>query len=203
MYPKFLDEIRRQNGLMMISEIEELVARGNIIFDPFSVLISSSVEIGSGNTIFPCVSLICRNDGILTIGDDNTFFSNTQIEALTGPIQIGSHNLIGEGGFTAKTNRPDAEILIGDYGRYQNGVSVFGNTILGSGSQLLGALTADSCRLESGQSFREPDPDLRAGLLKGHGIARGLSVPVGHVIVGDGRFSSDNLELQTVYHPKA
>ncbi len=201
-FPSFIDEIRRLRGLMTIGDIQDLVQRGNVIFDPFSVLISATAKIGTGNIIFPCVSLFCSDQGELSIGDNNTFFSNSLIEAVSGPIVIGSINQFGEGGFTAKTNRPGASIVVGDNGRYLNGAAVFGETILGTGSQVLGAITVDSCHLEAGQSYKDADPDLRAGLLKGSGVARDLTVPTGQVILGNGLFSLNDIKSQAFFHPK-
>ncbi|MCY1707769.1 AraC family transcriptional regulator [Pannonibacter sp. SL95] len=158
--------------------------------------------IGTGNIIFPCVSLFCGDQGELSIGDNNTFFSNSLIEAVSGPIVIGSINQFGEGGFSAKTNRPGASIVVGDNGRYLNGAAVFGETILGTGSQILGAITVDSCHLEAGQSYKDADPDLRAGLLKGSGVARDLTVAAGQVILGNGSFSLNDIKPQAFFHPK-
>ncbi|WP_141103901.1 hypothetical protein [Rhizobium sp. R634] len=162
-FPSFIDDTRRSRGLMTIADTGKLTERGNIIFDPFSVLIAADVKIGRDNIIFPCVSLLCRELGELLIGDNNTFYSNSLVEAVSGPISIGSSNQFGEGGFTAKTNRLGARIVIGDHGRYLSGASVFGEATLGTGSQILGAITVDSCHLEAGQSHKESDPDLRGG----------------------------------------
>ncbi len=201
-FPTFMDDVRRSRGLMTIGDIRYLVQRGNVIFDPFSILISATVKIGTGNTIFPCVSLFCNDLGELSIGDDNTFFSNSLVEAVSGPIIIGSSNQFGEGGFTAKTNRPAAGIVIGDNGRYLGGAAVFGEATLGTGSQILGAIIVDSCHLEAGHSYKDTDPDLRAGLLKGAGTARNLTVPVGQVILGNGTFSPAEIKPQSFFHPK-
>lgn len=201
-FPSFVDDIRRSRGLMTIADIQELVERGNVIYDPFSVLIAAKAKIGTRNVIFPCVSLFIDGQGELVIGDNNTFFSNSLIEAVSGPIVVGSFNQFGEGGFTAKTNRPNARIVIGDSGRYLNGAAVFGEATLGSGSQILGAITVDSCHLEAGQSYKDADPDLRAGLLKGAGAARNLTVPTGQVILGNGSFSLHDIKPQSYFHPK-
>lgn len=198
----FLDEIRRTRGIMTIGEIEVLVKKGNTIFDPFSVLISAAAKIGTGNVIFPCVSLFCSGEGDLLIGNGNTFFSNSLVEAAFGPIIIGSSNQFGEGGFTAKTNRPETCIKIANSGRYLNGAAVFGTSALGTGSQILGAITVDSCCLESGESFMDADPDRRAGLLKGFGVARNLTVPAGQVILGAGLFSISDIRSQNDFHPE-
>lgn len=201
-FPSFMDDIRRARGLMTIGDIQDLVQRGNVIFDPFSVLISAKARIGTGNIIFPCVFLLCSEDGDLSIGGNNTFFSNSFVEAVSGPVVIGSGNQFGEGGFTAKTNRPGASITVGDNGRYLNGAAVFGETVLGTGSQILGAVTVDSCHLQAGQSWKDPDPELRAGLLKGSGSARNLTVPAGQVIAANGSFPPDGLKPQALFHPK-
>jgi len=197
----YLDEVRRQNGLLTMGEIIELSEQGNIIYDPYSVLISKDTVIGCGNVFFPNVCLFCSDKGtLLSVGDNNIFYSDTLLEASHGTIQIGDANQFGEGGFVAKANRIGATIKIGSTGRYLGGVSVFGNTVLGSGSQLLGAIMAENCILEEGGDFRNDNPDMRAGLLKGSGIARGITVPVGHVIANIGSFSLSDLQKQSVYH---
>lgn len=201
MHPAFIDELRRARGLMTIDEIGALVRRGNIIFDPFSVLISNTVSIGASNVIYPCVSLLCEAMGELTIGDNNHFHTNTLVEAVAGPIRIGSDNQFGEGGFTAKTNRPESAIRIGDKGRYLGGASVFGRSELGTGSQILGPISVDHCRLEAGSSFQDSDPDRRADVLKGSGTARHLVVPCGQVMMGNGSFAPEDLKPQSFYHP--
>jgi hypothetical protein len=202
MYSTQLDDLRRSQNLLTIDEVIRLIDGGNRIYDPFSVLISARARLGSGNTLFPCVFLLCEEAGELSIGDGNIFHANTLVEASLGSIAIGSGNQFGEGGFTAKANRPGARIQIGDKGRYQNGASIYGETELGSGSQLLGAITVESCRLEAGDCFRDPDPDLRAGLLKGSGVARNITVPRGKVIVGAGGFSAEKMLPQSDFHPK-
>ena len=83
------------------------------------------------------------------------------------PLKLGNKNQFGEGGFTAKTNQPGSRVVIGNNGRYLNNSAVFGKTELQSGSQILGNITLISCKLSEGGSYQEPDPNLRAGLLKG------------------------------------
>lgn len=196
-----LNESRIAQSLLTISEIMELSRLGNIIYDPFSALISRRCRLGVGNVLFPCVYLLCQEDGALTIGDNNTFYTNTLISAETSLISIGSNNQFGENGFTAKANRENANIQIGSFGRYLGGACVFGSSFLGSGSQILGAINVDSCQLEQGESYHGSDPGLRAGLLKGTGTARNLVVPVGHVIAGNGTFLADDLKTQLSFHP--
>ena len=202
MIPAFVDDLRRARGLMTLDQIAALVARGNVVFDPFSTLIAAAARIGTGNVFHPCVTVDCTPGADLVIGDGNLLHANTTLVAETGPIVIGSGNQFGEGGFVAKANRAGADIRIGDHGRYLGGASVYGACRLGAGSQILGAITADDCLLEGGGSFRHPDPDGRAGLLKGAGVARGLTVGLGRVIVGNGAFRQADEEPQSNHHPR-
>ena len=189
--------LREQHGYMTLPEIMALADRGNIIYDPFSVLISRKCQIGSNNYFFPSVSFFCGEEGELVIGNGNIFYTNSLFTAQNGPIIIGSGNQFGEGGFYAKANREGSNIRIGDYGRYLGGASVYGDSDLGSGSQLLGGVSIDNCRLEEGESYRHPDPNSRAGLLKGYGAARDILVPRGSVIIGkNGVFSIDKIQNQ-------
>ena len=198
-----MDKTRRALGLLEIEAVLDLAERGNVIFDPFSTLIAKNACIGTQNVFYPGVTILCSPSGELMIGDGNTFHAGTWLAAETGTVTIGSGNLLGEGGgFTAKANRAGARIVIGDHGRYQGGASVFGETTLGSGSQLLGMITVDSCHLAPGGSFRDPDPDTRGALLKGQGTARNLRLETGQVIAVNGVFQIDDVKPQSFFHPK-
>ena len=74
--------------------------------------------------------------------------------------------------------------------------------IVGSGAQVLGPIRIQHCRLGSGGSFREPDPDRRGAVLKGCGIARNLEIPTGMVIQAFGIFAEAPLRHQSHFHPK-
>jgi hypothetical protein len=199
-----INETRRALGLLEVEAVLALAERGNVVLDPFSTLIAKNVRIGAENMFYPCVTVLCSASGELSIGDSNTFHTRTWLAAETGPIMIGSRNEFGEGGgFTAKANRARARIVIGDNGRYQGGASVFGETTLGSGSQLLGMITVDSCHLAAGGSFRDPDPDTRGALLKGQGTARNLRLDIGQVISASGVFQMEDVKPQSFFHPKA
>ncbi|MGI9426975.1 MAG: AraC family transcriptional regulator [Hyphomicrobiaceae bacterium] len=193
---------REAAGLLSVEDVAQLVERGNQVFDPFSVLISHTVQIGSGNTFYPSVTLMAGGPDLLAIGDGNTFHANTTISADTGPITVGHHNIFGEGGFVAKANRPGAKIRIGDHGRYLGGGAVYGDCHLESGSQILGPVTLDGCQLAAGGSFETNDPDQRAGLVKGSGRARNITVEPGFVVVLNGDFQSTDLHRQSEFHPK-
>ncbi|WP_282093644.1 hypothetical protein [Epibacterium ulvae] len=197
------DALRSARGMMTIREIVNLVDQGNIIFDPFSVLISSDVRIGTGNIIHSCVSLLTSSEGEMSIGDGNTFHPNCSFLAEGAVIKIGCRNQFGEGGFIAKANRKGTHIEISNDGRYLGGASVFGNTKLGDGCQLLGSMNVYNCVLEGGDSWRDGDPDQRGALLKGTGAARGLTLARGQVIAGQGAFNMDDVKSQSFFHPTA
>ncbi|WP_324019689.1 hypothetical protein GC090_10560 [Pantoea sp. JZ29] len=195
------DKMRSDHGFLTISQIALLCEKGNMIFDPLSVLISVHAEIGTGNVFYSGVTLITVLGYGLTVGNHNFFHSNTFIEATAGSVHIGSENQFGEGGCTLKANRKGARIEVGNKGRYLGGVSVSGQTQPEDGSQILGPINVDNCCLKNGRSWQEPVADERAGLLKGYGTARNLTVGRGRVINGNEAFSESMIEAQSRYHP--
>ncbi|WP_269581253.1 AraC family transcriptional regulator [Roseibium sp. Sym1] len=196
-----IDAARLACGFLTVEAMME-VLDGNHVLDPFSTLVSAGVAFGKGNILYPGVTLKTSGSANLTFADNNTLHAGCLFEASLGDILVGSGNCFGEGGFTAKANRAGARIRIGNSGRYLNNPGVFGETTLGDGCQLLGGITVDSCTLEGGGSYEEPDPDLRGGLLKGRGLARNLTVPKGKVIAGEGGFVQADLLPQSHFHPK-
>lgn len=199
---KKIDEQRASQGFLGIAELLALADRGNTILDPFSILISVSALIGENNVFYPNVILDAKDGGKLSVGNENVFYPSTLILAEKGKVSIGNNNQFGDGGCSIKANMPDAEITIGDNGRYINNPQIIGKTSLGSGSQIIGAITAQNVTLEAGGDYRSTDIDSRAGLLKGTGLARGVVVPEGKVINGSGTFKQEDLEDQSKYHPK-
>ncbi len=197
-----LNAIRRNGGFLSIEDTINLSETENHVYDPFSTLIATHLEIGAGNVFFPGTILHRSGESSITIGNRNIFYAGCLLEATQGKIWIGDENQFGEGGFTAKANRPGADIRFGNQGRYLNNPLIFGETYLGNGSQVLGNIQVDSCQLDSGDSFRGPDPDKRGGLLKGSGIAKNLHVLGGHVIAAQGDFSESEMLPQSHFHPK-
>jgi len=51
-------------------------------------------------------------------------------------------------------------------------------------------------------TYRDTDPDRRAAVLKGFGLARGITLEAGQVVNGAGNFSKAPVEWQRTYHPK-
>ncbi len=174
-----LDRIRAGRGFLSIAETLALADTGNVVFDPFSLLVSRGVRIGSRNVFYPGVTLVCETGGTIVIGSDNQF---------------------GEGGFTARAEG-GSSIEIGDGGRYTLGCSATAPAQLGSGSQILGAIAVQDCLLGAGGTFRDADPDARGAVLKGVGRARGLRLARGQVIQGDGLFNIADMKPQSFYHP--
>jgi hypothetical protein len=175
-----LDRIRTARGFLTVAETLALTDSGNVVLDPFSLLVSRGVRIGGGNVFYPGVTLICDAGGTIVVGSDNQF---------------------GEGGFTARAEG-GATIEIGDRGRYMLGASVTGPAQLGSGSQILGAIALQDCVLGAGGTFRDPDPDARGAVLKGVGRARSLRLARGQVIQGNGAFDAADIKPQSFFHPK-
>jgi carbonic anhydrase/acetyltransferase-like protein (isoleucine patch superfamily) len=198
-----LDDIRRQHGFLSMADTAALIGRGVVMFDPYSTLISEDVDLGAGVVIWPGVTLQRLDAGTLAVGTGTVLHSGTRIVARGGTVVIGRRAEIGEeGGFTLKADRPDVVIEIGDEARLLGGGSAVLNNVIGRGAQVLGPIRMQECRLEDGGSHVEPDPDRRGGVLKGAGVARGLSVPRGGVIQAFGTFEAGALRRQVEFHPK-
>lgn len=193
---------RQSKGFLSADDLAATVGQQNTILDPHSVLISKSASIGTGNTFYPNVIIECQGDGAITIGNDNTFYPGTYVLSSAGAVKIGNSNEFGPAGLVIKANMGDALIAVGDKGRYCDGASIMGKTSLGSGSQVFGNITVQGCTLAGGGNFQEPDPDNRASVLKGFGLARGISLEVGQVVNGSGNFADAPVEWQHDYHPK-
>ena len=194
--------MRSQAGFLTVSQLFERFGKTNILLDPFSTLVSENVRLGEGNILHPCIRILSANGHQVELGDHNLIFPGTVIEATSGEIRIGNANEIGEGGFSARANRAGSAILIGSNGRYQGNASVFGESTLGTGTQILGQIMVNNCSLGAGADYKSSDPALRGGLLKGYGSAQNIYVPQGQVISGWGEFRADMLLSQTTFHPK-
>jgi hypothetical protein len=120
-----------------------------------------------------------------------------------GRIRIGAQAEIGEeGGFTVKAGMGDT-IEIGDGARLLGNGSLSGSNRIGRGAQILGPIRCQNCRLGDGETYRDPEPDARGGVLKGSGVARNIDVPCGSVIQAFGLFSEGTLRRQSYFHPRS
>lgn len=199
----YLETQRAAKGFYTPTSLIATVGQQNRILDPYSVVISSKSTIGKGNVFYPNVIIEQRDEGHIAIGDNNVFYPGTYIYASHGKITIESQNEFGPAGLTIKANVPEVAIAIGSHGRFCDGASIMGASSLGSGSQILGAITVQGCILAEGGSSTEPNPDKRAAVLKGFGLARGLTLSTGQVVNGHGNFSDSPIETQRSYHPGA
>ena len=180
-----IDEYRKQYGFYTVDEIISEVALENVVFDPYSLLISKSVHIGKDNIFYSNIVIKSDHDSLIKIGSHNTFFTNTYFVAENGGvIEVGNENIFSGGPISIKANMNQAQIIFNDEGRYDGNINVY------------------SCKLEAGASYKDPDPDHRAGLIKGLGTAKNLVVPQGKVINGWHEFKQEQLEDQSHYHSK-
>ncbi len=199
----YLKKTRQARGFLDVKDTVADIGANNTVLDPYSLIISKAATVGTGNVFYPNVVIEVQDDGAITIGDNNVFYPGTYLLSSAGSIKLGNDNEFGSNGCTVKANMSDAEIVIGDGGRYCNGASIMGKTSLGSGSQVLGAITVQGCSLAAGGTFQTPDPDERAAVLKGFGVARGIALEKGQVVNGSGNFADRPVEWQHDYHPKA
>ena len=195
------DRQREKAGFLSIRQTLALVDRGNTVFDPWSLLISGTVQIGSGNIFYPNVVVQGREPGALVIGDKNTFNPSTFLDAQEGIILIGDSNLFGDGGVSIKANQSGTTIQIGNGGRYSHGAIVSGQTSLGSGTQILGPVHVENCSLAAGGTFEEENPDKRGAVAKGSGRVRNLNLKRGDVAVANGLPENCQVRRQLEFHP--
>lgn len=195
-----IDAHRARRGFLSVSQLLA-VHNENILLDPLSILISAGIELGVGNILYPGVILEVQNGGKIHIGNRNVFYPGTFFLADQGIIQVGDENEFGDGGVRLKALTADALITVGNVGRYMGGADVSGRCVLGSGTQILGAISVQNCTLGAGESYRHPDPNLRGGLFKGSGLARDLTIGQGEVISTRDTFEASAIERQAVYHP--
>lgn len=199
---EYLSSSRASKNLHTPESLVQAIGSDNTVLDPYSILIGKNIKIGKGNVFYPNVSIEQSGNGAISIGDNNVFYPGTFIFCDNGTVSIGGANEFGPAGCTIKANTPSSNIQIENNGRYCDGASILGETKLGSGSQILGSITTQSCTLASGESYSTPDPDTRGAVLKGFGVARGITLQRGEVVNGMGDFKKAMIEKQSFYHPK-
>jgi len=198
-----IDNYRRQYHFYTVDEIINEIALDNVVFDPYSLLISKNVHIGKENVFYSNIIIKSDDASLIKIGSQNTFFTNANFIAEDGGvIEVGNENIFSGGPISIKANMNQAQIIFGNEGRYDGNINVYGNCCFGRGSQILGNINVYSCKLEAGASYKNPDPNHRAGLIKGLGTAKNLVVPQGKVINGWHEFKQEQLEDQSHYHSK-
>ncbi|MBA2666485.1 MAG: hypothetical protein H0U69_05560 [Trueperaceae bacterium] len=115
---------------------------------------------------------------------------------------IGNHNHFGDGSFTARVGSTSERLVVGDRGRYVNGVSLTGPNSLGTGSQVIGPIRVQGCILGAGEDHTYPHPDERGAVLKGAGLARDVSLRRGEVVAVQGDFGAALVQRQSSFHPR-
>ncbi|SMH39748.1 hypothetical protein [Azospirillum agricola] len=194
---------RERAGFLSVEAVAALADGGVLVLDPFSTLVSPGVALAAGVTLWPGTTVQATEGGAVSVGGGTRLFPGTRIVAAGGRVGIGADTEIGEeGGFTIRADHPDHVIEIGSHARLLGGGSLALGNHIGDGAQVLGPIRMQSCRLQGGGSHREPDPDRRGGVLKGGGVARGLTVPTGMVIQAFGLFGEAPLRPQSFFHPK-
>lgn len=190
-------------GFLSVEAVAALAEDDILVLDPFSILVSPGVLLAAGVTLFPGTIIQATEGGEVKVGRNTRLYPGTRIVAANARVTIGADTEIGdEGGFTVKAEHPGGVIEIGNSARLLGGGSLALDNHIGDGAQVLGPIRMQNCRLEAGGSHRDPDPDRRGGVLKGSGVARGLTVPVGMVIQAFGLFNEAPLRLQSFFHPK-
>ncbi len=190
------DSIRQEFGYLTVAEILQLCATQKIL-DPSSTLISRKAQLGEGNVFYPGTVIAVDEQSFCVIGDRNIFYPGTFLSAVDGGmLLLGSEIALGPGGVQLTAGRSDA-VAVGDRARLTNGAVVTGRSVLGSGSQIVGAIRAESVVLADGGDHASLPAEKRGSVLKGSGVARGLRLAPGDLVHGFGELTSATLERQT------
>jgi hypothetical protein len=196
------DAARLRLGFLGLEDTIALSHRGIILPEPSSVLVSPSVVLEDGVVLWPNVILQISGSGRIAIGRNTVLFPGARIVASGGVVTVGAGVEIGEeGGFTIKAEAGDT-ISVGDGVRLLGGGSLARSNRIGRGAQILGPIRCQDCHLGDGDTYRDPEPDERGGVLKGSGVARRVDVPRGHVIQAFGLFAEAEMRRQSYFHPK-
>ncbi len=184
----------------------EVAALGGrvVVLVPGSVLVGRSVELGDGVVLYPGAVLQTDAASSIRVGAGTVVYPGAFVSATRGGrVTIGAGVELGPGGVQVTADGPTAHVDVGDRARLMNGPELVGASVVGAGAQIIGPIRAQSVRLGAGGDHREPDPDLRGGVLKGVGLARGIRVGRGEVVNGLGSFADAPVERQRAYHPDA
>jgi hypothetical protein len=177
----------------------ELEQAGCIVLG--EVLVARGCAFGRSNRLYPGVVIERHQAAAVTIGGGNVFWPGTVIAALSGSVTVGDANTLGPGGCTFTLDAAGQEIVVGSGCRLREGAVLLSGARLGNGAQVLGPVQVTDCVIEAGGDHTEPNPSHRGGVLKGCGRARGVHVPRGAVILGEGRFMQSDLASQLAFHP--
>lgn len=201
--PDPADDARRDAGFLTVAEVLGLLPEV-VVLDPSSVLVGEDVTLAAGALLYPGAVLETRAGGSITVASGARLGPGpVTVVATAARVTIGSGAELGPGPVTITATGSD--VLVGDGARLSGGCLVEGPTELGAGAQVLGTVAVRDAELAAGGDHREPDPDRRAGVVKGVGRVHGVRVSIGEVIVGGGGAPSAPLvvERQRAHHPGA
>jgi hypothetical protein len=197
------DDHRRSLGYLTVAETVGLAGEGVCVLDPASTLVATNAVIAPGAVLYPTVVVRCDAASRVSIGGDTVLWPGTVLIAQQGgEITVGESCELGPGGVQLKANTAGSSIRLGRGARLLNGCEVVGVSSIGDGCQLLGAIAAQSVRLEGGRGYAWPEPDERGALLKGSGLARGITLARGQVMNLQPSFADTTVETQDSYHPR-
>ncbi|WP_263091707.1 hypothetical protein [Curtobacterium sp. RIT-PI-V] len=196
------DDARRASGFLTVAEVLDLLPEV-VVLDPRSVLVGADVTLAAGVVLYPGAVLDTRAGGSITVASGARLGPGpVTVVATAARVTIGSGAELGPGPVTITAT--GADVLVGDGARLSGGCLVEGPTELGAGAQVLGTVAVRDAELAAGGDHREPDPDRRAGVVKGVGRVHGVRVGTGEVIVGGGVPSAPLVvERQRAHHPEA
>lgn len=199
------DEHRDALGYLSVDATCELAGQGVRVLDPNSTLIARSVVVGAGTVIYPWVVISCDEDGLVIVGERCVLYPGCLFEARAhGRIVIGDDVELGPGGATIRAFQSTDAIELEELVRISSNCELTGACELGRGAQILGAISARSVRLAAGLGgYRWPDPDQRGAVLKGAGIADGITLGRGEVRSCRASFNDAATGRQSSYHPRA
>lgn len=197
-----LDAVRRAGGFLPVAEVVDLMPEV-LVLDPWSVLIGDGVSVEAGAVLSPGTVLETRDGGSITVGAGARLGPGAVVIVATAArVTIGSDVEVGPGSVTITATGSDVDV--GDGARLSGGCAVEGPAVLGVGAQVLGAVSVRDVVLAAGGDHREPDPDRRAGVVKGVGRVHGARVGVGEVVVGRATPTTALVvERQRAHHPEA
>jgi carbonic anhydrase/acetyltransferase-like protein (isoleucine patch superfamily) len=198
------DDHRRLLGYLTVGETVSLAGAGVCVLDPASTLIATNAVIAAGAVLYPTAVVQCDASSRISVGGGTVLWPGTLLMALSGgEVTVGEGCELGPGGVQLKANTAGSVIRIGRGARLINGCEVVGVSSIGDGCQVIGAIDARSVRLEGGRGgYSWPEPDERGAVLKGSGLARGITLSMGQVMNLRPSFADAKVEAQSSYHPR-
>lgn len=192
-------------GYLSVDATCALAGQGVLVLDPNSTLIARSVAVGAGTVIYPGAVISCDEDSAVSVGERCVLYPGCLLEAREGGRIVIRHEVeLGPGGVTIRAFESSDVIEIEELVRISGNCDLTGASELGRGAQILGAVSARSVRLAGGLGgYRWPDPDQRGAVLKGAGIADGITLGRGEVRSCRASFNDAKTERQSSYHPPA